>query len=568
MFLFQTGIQASGKSTAAGNILSAQEFSKKVDQLYVRTKVAYDMLQDQYGRSTTKFKNFLNTSMTEKLGTLVPLRERKLGEKATALIASEATYYADFKGFEKKYNALKDALRGNDPKKIESAMAGISRNYFELLGSQARFAQLLNDYDIRGAGYAKSVLELTLDMAMAAGIITGVGGIATLTREGLAVAMEAFMAKGARESAKRAYAGAMFFTALGVGSEYYSFNKLSSAMKKIDTDAAGALGELSTLLHGTAKRAGSDGENLEEVALAVDGARAELMRGLKADASFRLEPGRVAGCFGESFIQLFIFDAGLGFFKAAGKAEVPTAQEKKMSQQLNKELLRPFKASEYEKELEFLNENAPQTLKYDPRKEIYQLGFRVPRYMKRQFMLIPQKLDQFYLAASGEKPASELGSGVAFSAIIGIGGKTRKLKTSPFGDIYINRTYETVISKDPKLIQDVLDTRNKNEQEFHLQYGQAMGFPKSAVEKFANEGYGFSDFYRDAIKENIMVEPWLYANDFFVPTIKDGKVVEETTLQRWHETLKGNYSYETFFTGSLMKKREMIGQMHDAEKPE
>ena len=325
MFLFQASMAARGIQNP-GKTLTAQEFSKKADQLYVRTKVSYDMLEDQM-RGISKLQNFLNTSMSEKLGTLVPLKERKLSEKATALIASEANYYAKFNGFEKKYNALKDALRSNDSGKIESALKGISRDYFELLVSQADFAQRLNEYDIKGIGYAKSVLELTLDMAMTAGIITGAGGMVSLTRRGLAIAMEEFIAKGARESAKRAYEGAMFFTALGVGTEYYSFNKLSKAMARVDKDASGALGELSSMLHETAKRAGDDGKELEGLALSVDGARAELLRGLKANPSFRLEPGRIAGYFGESFVQMFIMDVGFGFFKAGGQASMPKAFE-------------------------------------------------------------------------------------------------------------------------------------------------------------------------------------------------------------------------------------------------
>ena|GEM_PF-7006333 len=253
--------------------------------------------------------------------------------------------------------------------------------------------------------------------------------------------------------------------------------------------------------------------------------------------------------------------------RAPVKKETPEiAGEKGESLKMNEELLRPFKASEYEKELAFLNENFPKTLRYNPEKEVYQLGVRVPRAMKWQFMQIPQKLDQFYLVATGEKIASEMGGGPTFFMRIGLGSKTRRLKTS-FGDVYLHRNDGVVMSKDPKAIQDVLDAHSKSGQEYHFQFGIAMGFPKSAVEKYANGEYAFPEFYREAIKADITMEPWLYANDFFAPTIKDGKVVEESTLQRWHETLKGNYSYETFFAGSLMKKWDALDMMRDAEKP-
>jgi len=100
-----------------GKALSSQEFSKRLDQLYVRTKVSFDQLEWQTDRSNTKFKNFLNTTTGEKFEALVPGMGRKLSAKASALLSAHAVYNADFIDFGEKYNLLKAALRGGDAKK-------------------------------------------------------------------------------------------------------------------------------------------------------------------------------------------------------------------------------------------------------------------------------------------------------------------------------------------------------------------------------------------------------------------------------------------------------------------
>ncbi|MFA5930069.1 MAG: hypothetical protein WC861_04255 [Candidatus Micrarchaeia archaeon] len=331
MFLFQTTAKTASAQTAQqAKAFSSQELNKKLDQLYVRTEVAFDQLEGQF-RGITKLQMYSNSSTIHKAGALVGMG-RGFDEKASALIKSGSAYNADFTDFKGKYNSLKAALRSSDSQKIASALEGISRTYFNLLGSQAKYAQLLNDYDIRGVGYAKSVLDFTLDMAMAAGLVTVAGGMASATRKGIAMAVERFMAKGgAWETADRAYKGATFFMALGVGSEYYSFNKLSKAMARINTDAAGALDELSLLLHGAGKPAVGDGGELGKLAIAVDNARAELRRQIKADPSYSPDTGAIAGYFLETFLQFFIMDAGLGFFKPAKAAGKPDILKQKIS---------------------------------------------------------------------------------------------------------------------------------------------------------------------------------------------------------------------------------------------
>jgi len=202
------------------------------------------------------------------------------------------------------------------------------------MSSQAKYAQLVNDYDIRGAGYAKSILDLTLDMAMTVGVITCAANAASLTSRAIGAAVEEFIAKGAwKSAAARAYGGAMFFGAIGVGSEYDSYRKFSDAMARLNTDAAGSLGELSTMLHSAAQKAGSDGGRLEGLAWAVDGARSELARQLKERPFYIPDTGKFAAYFAESFVQLFIMDAGFGFFKPAA---APKAKPKILEQKISR----------------------------------------------------------------------------------------------------------------------------------------------------------------------------------------------------------------------------------------
>jgi len=316
MFLFQTIAHARGSGTAAaGKALSSQEFSKKADQLYVRTEVSFREVQRSIARLDFGDR-LLNRDWGEilALGTLagaVP------GKKEMVLYASAGEYQAAFKDFQEKYNSLKGALRGNDAARVQPALAELSKSYFGLAASQAKLVQTLEGYDLKGFEYAMPALGKAMDVGMVVGVVTGVGAIASLGRAALAATLKQFLASSAKKAVAGAFSGSALFTALNFGSESYSFGQLSGAMKRMHTDQAGALDELAGILKSAKKKAGEDGAQFSMLALNVDVARAGIRQKLKSDPSYRLDAGRVAAYFGETFAQLVVFEMGFGFFRAA-----------------------------------------------------------------------------------------------------------------------------------------------------------------------------------------------------------------------------------------------------------
>ncbi|MFA6328206.1 MAG: hypothetical protein WCY41_02055 [Candidatus Micrarchaeia archaeon] len=323
MFLFQTSAQQKGTGTAAGKTLSAQEFSKKVDQLYVRTAVSYQQVQRSIGELdfgdrllNRSWKEILAPGMANALPT----------KKEMGLYKSEGEYKASFKDFQEKYNGLKSALRGKDEAKVQQALTELSKSYFALAVSQAKLVQKLEEYDLKGFEYVMPALEKAMDVGMVVGLATGVGAVASLGRAALAATLKEFLASSTEKAVASAFAGAAFFTALNFGSEYYSFGQLSGAMKRMGTDQAGALDELAGILKNAKRKDGGDGAQFDRLVLDVDVARMEARQKLKSDPSYRLDAGRVAAYFGETFAQLVVLEMGFGFFRAAGKAAAPKAK--------------------------------------------------------------------------------------------------------------------------------------------------------------------------------------------------------------------------------------------------
>ena len=316
MFLFQTSASAKGSgTTVAGKTLSAQEFSKKVDQLYVRTEVSFREVQR--GLAGLDFGDrLLNKNWLEILAMGTPAGAVPT-KKEMDLYASAGEYQAAFKDFQKKYNVLKDAIRSKDESKVQPALAELSKSYFELAVSQAMLVQKLEAYDLKGFEYVMPVLEKAMDVGMVVGIATGVGAVASLGRAALAATLKEFLASATKKAFVSAFAGAAFFTALNFGNEYYSFGQLSGAMKRMNADQAGALDELAGILKGMKKKAGDDGEQLNTLIANVDIARMTIRQKLKSDPSYQLDAGRVAAYFGETFAQLVVFEMGSGFFRAA-----------------------------------------------------------------------------------------------------------------------------------------------------------------------------------------------------------------------------------------------------------
>jgi len=130
---------------------------------------------------------------------------RKLSSKAPPLIAAGSGIQLRFRILRKNTMCSRTPCAATTHQNIETAIEGISRTYFRFSGTQAKFAQLLNDFDIRGVGYAKSVLDFTLDMAMACRHCVWRRGHRVAYPRGIAIAVEELMAKGARASVKRAY---------------------------------------------------------------------------------------------------------------------------------------------------------------------------------------------------------------------------------------------------------------------------------------------------------------------------------------------------------------------------
>ena len=325
MFLFQASANAKVSNTAAGSkTLSAQEFSKKVDQLYVRTEVSFREVQRSIGAldigDRILSRNWLEIFAGGTPAGAIPTK------KEMDLYASAGIYQVAFKDFQGKYNALKGAIGSKDETKVQPALSALAKSYFELAVSQARLVQKLEEYDLRGFEYVMPALEKVMDVGMVVGLATGVGAVASLGRAALAATLKQFLAKSTGKAFASAFAGSALFTALNFGTEYYSFGQLSGAMKRMNTDQAGALGELAGILKSTKKKAGEDGAQFDRLILNVDVARAELVQRLKSDPSYKLDAGRVAAYFGETFAQLVVFEMGFGFFRAAGKAAMPKAK--------------------------------------------------------------------------------------------------------------------------------------------------------------------------------------------------------------------------------------------------
>jgi hypothetical protein len=333
MFLFQVGTQAKGTGTAnAGKTLSTQEFSKKVDQLYVRTEVSYRQVIRSIGELDFGDR-LLNRDWLEILEMGTISGAGMPGKKEMDVYASARVYQVAFRDFQKKYNALKGALRAKDDVKVQSALSELSNSYFELCVAQAKLVQKLEEFDLKGFEYAMPVLEKAMDVGIVVGLVSGVGAVASLGRAALAATLKQFLRRGTKRAVANAFAGAAFFSAMNFGMEYYSFGQLSGAMKRMETDQLGALDELSGILHGVVKKTSDGGgnEGIGMLALAVDLARVELRLKLKEDPSYRLNAGSVAAYFGETFAQLVVFEMGFGFFRAAAPKKTASPQTKKES---------------------------------------------------------------------------------------------------------------------------------------------------------------------------------------------------------------------------------------------